>query len=80
MTLSRDKKYYFVATYPVRDPNREGWSVEVPQSTWWMLGMFVLLCYALGAATDFAAAQDAEDDRALRARRFHGARELAPRG
>jgi two-component system sensor histidine kinase CpxA len=47
VTLSRDKKYYFVANYPVRDPNREGWSVEVPQSTWWMLGMFVLLCYAL---------------------------------
>jgi signal transduction histidine kinase len=47
VTPSRDKKYYFVANYPVRDPNREGWSVEVPQSTWWMLGMFVVLCYAL---------------------------------
>ena len=47
VALSRDNKYYFVANYPARDPNREGWSVEVPQSTWWMLGMFVLLCYAL---------------------------------
>jgi signal transduction histidine kinase len=45
--VSRDKKYYFVATYPVRDPNREGWSVEVPSSTWWMLAIFVGLCYAL---------------------------------
>ena len=44
---SRDKKYYFVATYPVRDPNREGWSVQVPSQTWWMLGIFVVLCYLL---------------------------------
>src|SRR5580700_2613696 len=43
--LSRDKKYYFVATYPARDPNREGWSVQVPSSTWWMLGIFAILCY-----------------------------------
>ncbi len=47
MTLSRDKKYYFVATYPVRDPNREGWSVQVPSQTWWMLGIFAILCYGL---------------------------------
>jgi HAMP domain-containing protein len=47
VTLSRDKKYYFVATYPVRDPNREGWSVQVPSSTWWMLGIFAILCYGL---------------------------------
>jgi signal transduction histidine kinase len=45
VTLSRDKKYYFVATYPVRDPNREGWSVQVPSQTWWMLGIFAILCY-----------------------------------
>ena len=43
-TLSRDRKYYFVAVYPVRDPN---WSVQVPQQTWWMLGIIALLCYAL---------------------------------
>ncbi len=28
-------------------PPSEGWSVEVPQQTWWMLGIFVVLCYAL---------------------------------
>ncbi len=44
---SKDKKYYFVAIYPVRDPNREGWSVQVQRGTWWMLGIFALLCYAL---------------------------------
>jgi len=47
VTLSRDKKYYFVANFPVRDPNREGWSVQVPSQTWWMLGIFVILCYVL---------------------------------
>ncbi len=41
---SRDKKYYFVAVYPARD---QSWSVQVPQQTWWMLGVFALLCYAL---------------------------------
>jgi signal transduction histidine kinase len=41
--LSRDKKYYFVATYPAR----EGWSVQVPTSTWWMLVVFAILCYGL---------------------------------
>lgn len=45
VTLSRDKQYYFIAAYPVRDPNREGWTVSVPGSTWWMLGIFALLCY-----------------------------------
>jgi len=47
VVLSRDKKYYFVASFPVRDPNREGWSVQVPSQTWWMLGIFVVLCYGL---------------------------------
>jgi two-component system sensor histidine kinase CpxA len=47
VTLSRDKKYYFVAEYPVRDPNHEGWTVQVPPQTWWMLGIFVILCYGL---------------------------------
>jgi signal transduction histidine kinase len=45
VTLSRDKKYYFVATFPERDPNREGWSVDVPRETWWMLAIFAILCY-----------------------------------
>jgi two-component system sensor histidine kinase CpxA len=39
-----DKKYYFVTSFPVRD---QGWSVEVPSQTWWMLGIFVVLCYVL---------------------------------
>jgi signal transduction histidine kinase len=47
VTPSRDKKYYFIATFPVRDPNREGWSVQVPSETWWMLAIFALLCYGL---------------------------------
>lgn len=42
--LSKDKKYYFVAVYPVRDPN---WSIQVPQQTWWMLAIIAILCYAL---------------------------------
>jgi two-component system sensor histidine kinase CpxA len=45
--LSADRKYYFVANFPVRDPNAQGWSVQVPSQTWWMLGIFVVLCYAL---------------------------------
>jgi two-component system, OmpR family, sensor kinase len=45
VTSSRDKKYYFVASYPVRD--NQGWTVEVPSSTWWMLGIFAILCYGL---------------------------------
>jgi two-component system sensor histidine kinase CpxA len=45
VTLSRDKQFYFIASYPVRDVNREGWTVQVPDSTWWMLGIFALLCY-----------------------------------
>lgn len=45
-TLSRDKKYYFVAIYPARD-NNQGWTVQVPSQTWWMLAIFALLCYGL---------------------------------
>ena len=44
--LSHDRKYYFVANFPVREPN-QGWSVQVPSQTWWMLGIFVVLCYVL---------------------------------
>lgn len=43
---SRDRKYWFIQTFPVRN-GREGWSVEVPSQTWWILGIFVVLCYAL---------------------------------
>ena len=44
-TQSRDKKYYFITLFPVRETN--GFPVEVPTQTWWMLGLFVLLCYLL---------------------------------
>lgn len=46
VTLSKDKRYYFVAIYPARDPN-QGWTVQVPSQTWWMLGIFAILCYGL---------------------------------
>lgn len=44
---SRDQKYYFVTTIPDRDANRNGWSIEVPRETWWMLAIFAVLCYGL---------------------------------
>lgn len=45
-TLSLDKKYYLLTFFP--DPRAgEGWSVQVPSETWWMLGVFSILCYAL---------------------------------
>lgn len=43
---SRDNKFYFLTTIPDRDP-REGWSVQVPRETWWMLIIFAILCYGL---------------------------------
>ncbi|MEP6716312.1 MAG: ATP-binding protein [Terriglobia bacterium] len=46
-TLARDKKYYFVAAFPARDPAQSGWTVEVPTQTWWGLGIFAVLCYLL---------------------------------
>jgi signal transduction histidine kinase len=46
-TRSRDQKYYLLANFPMRDVGREGWSVEVPRETWWMLCIFALLCYGL---------------------------------
>ena len=46
LTASRDHKYYFLANFPVHNSG-EGWSVEVPRETWWMLGMFAILCYGL---------------------------------
>jgi len=45
---ARDGKYHFVAIFPNREPvNSSGWSIEVPQQTWWMLAIFALLCYLL---------------------------------
>ncbi len=47
-TQSLDGKFHFLGSLPPPpDTTREGWSVEVPQQTWWMLGIFVVLCYAL---------------------------------
>ncbi len=41
---SRDQKYMFLAEIPDRE---EGWTVQVPPETWWMLGIFTLLCWVL---------------------------------
>ena len=41
---SRDQKYMFLVEIPDRD---EGWTVEVPHETWWMLAIFALLCWVL---------------------------------
>lgn len=46
VTASRDHKYYFIANFPVRN-NSDRWSVQVPRETWWMLGIFAILCYGL---------------------------------
>jgi len=43
---ARDKKYWFAANFPARDPN-QSWSVQVPSQTWWMLVIFAILCYGL---------------------------------
>lgn len=45
-TLARDRKYYLVMQFPDRHAG-EGFSVEVPRETWWMLGIVSILCYAL---------------------------------
>lgn len=47
VTASRDRKYYFLATFPQRNAGQTGWSLEVPKETWWMLGIFAILCYGL---------------------------------
>jgi len=41
---SRDQKYIFLAEIPERD---EGWTVQVPRETYWMLAIFSLLCWVL---------------------------------
>ena len=47
-TKSRDGKYHLLASFPARENARAGgWSVEVPPQTWWMLGIFAVLCYGL---------------------------------
>ena len=43
--------------YPVRDPNREGWSVQVPRADLVDAGHFRAPLLWLGEAADFAAAQ-----------------------
>ncbi len=39
-------KYYFVVRYPV-DPNAQQSRIELLPQTWWMLGIFAVLCYVL---------------------------------
>jgi signal transduction histidine kinase len=46
-TRSRDRKYYMIAKFPPRENIREGWSIEVPPQTWWMLAIFAVFSYAL---------------------------------
>ena len=46
-STSRDGKYSFLVIFPNREPARSGWSIEVPQQTWWMLGIIATLCYLL---------------------------------
>ena len=46
-TRSRDEKYIFLAKFPSREPARAGWRVDVPDTTWWMLGIIAAVCYIL---------------------------------
>lgn len=46
-TRSADRKYYFLAKFPSREPARTGWTVDVPDTTWWMLGIIAAFCYIL---------------------------------
>jgi two-component system sensor histidine kinase CpxA len=45
-TLAGDKKYYLLTFVPDQRAG-QGWTVEVPRETWWMLGVFSMLCYVL---------------------------------
>ena len=45
-TMSRDRKYYILMSFPDRRPG-DSFNIEVPRETWWMLGIFSVLCYAL---------------------------------
>jgi two-component system sensor histidine kinase CpxA len=46
-THAVDGKYYFLAIFPSREPPHSAWGFEVPNQTWWMLGIIAALCYAL---------------------------------
>jgi two-component system sensor histidine kinase CpxA len=46
-THSLDGKYYFLAIFPSREPPRSSLGFEIPNQTWWMLGIIAALCYAL---------------------------------
>jgi signal transduction histidine kinase len=46
-TRSSDKQYIFLAKFPSREPARTGWTVDVPDTTWWMLGFIAAFCYIL---------------------------------
>jgi two-component system sensor histidine kinase CpxA len=46
-TRSRDGEYIFLAKFPSREPARAGVRVDVPDTTWWMLGFIAAFCYIL---------------------------------
>jgi two-component system sensor histidine kinase CpxA len=46
-THAIDGKYYFLAIFPSREPARSSLGFEVPNQTWWMLGIMTALCYGL---------------------------------
>lgn len=45
VTTTRDRKYNFLVVFP--EHARNGWVVQVRQQTWWVLGIFAVLCYGL---------------------------------
>jgi two-component system sensor histidine kinase CpxA len=45
-SMSKDQKYYLLMIFP-DTRSGDGFNVEVPRETWWMLGIFALLCYGL---------------------------------
>jgi two-component system sensor histidine kinase CpxA len=46
-TRAKDGKFDFLVIFAARETSREGWSVQVPPQTWWMLGIIAVLCYLL---------------------------------
>ena len=46
-TASRDQKYYLLMFFPDRAHATMLSNIQVPRETWWMLGIFAVLCYIL---------------------------------
>jgi len=40
-------KFYFIVKYPVNPNNQAATRIELLPQTWWMLGIFAVLCYVL---------------------------------